>query len=308
MLNLLFVLISIVSASEGSQARPEIIFESRIEISDRENWTLGDFVTLKNHSAKLLEAVENHPVTGKTVSDGFNAQVIRQIYKELVSRHPGITEENPKLVLPQEIQIANQIGFSETYFRRKLSNYLYSQCQGCQITLEKVTSGTIPANQRWSVNWQEVKLAPSMLVPVIIDPSAPHWVSVSAKIKKNVLVSKRFLGYEERVTEEDFETKLMDVTFAKEDPVTLETLKTYQKTSRPMAKGKVVFSSDLKREPAAERGKVVKIVIGDTGFEVSISGVAEENGHVGDTIRVKNPDNKKIFSALIVEKGVVRVL
>lgn len=307
MLNLLFVIMAVVFAGENPN-RPEIIFESKIEVSEMPNLTLGDFVTLKNHSGKLLEAVEGYTLSSEITTSGFNAQVIRQIYKDLVTKYPSITDENPKLVLPQKIEIAKQTGFSEVYFRRKLSNYLYSQCVGCQITLEKVTAAAIPPNQPFSVNWPEIKLAPSMLVPVIVDAKSPHFVSVSAKIKKNVLVSKRFLTFDERLSSEDFESKMMDITYSKEDPVTAESIKSYQKTARPLMKGKTIFPSDLKREPAAERGKSVKIVVGEEGFEVSTAGVAEENGHIGDTIKVKNPDNKKIFSALVIEKGVVRIL
>ena len=306
MLNLLFVLISTVLA--GETTRPEIIFENSIEVSQMAKWTLGDFVTLKNHSPKLLDAVENETLDSDIVDHGFNAQVIRQIYKDLVTKFPQITDDNPKLVLPQNIEVKKVAGFSETYFKRKLSNYLGSQCVGCEIILEKIAAAGIPANQPWTVKWEEIKLAPSMLVPVIIDANSPHWVSVNARIKKNVLVSKRFLNFDERISDSDFETKLMDITYSKEDPVTFESFKTYQKTARPVTKGKPIFPSDLKRDPAAERGQTVKVIVGDSTFEVSLSGVAEESGHIGDMIRVKNPDNKKVFSAVVIEKGVVRIL
>jgi flagella basal body P-ring formation protein FlgA len=72
-------------------------------------------------------------------------------------------------------------------------------------------------------------------------------------------------------------------------------------------KGRAVFPSDLKREPAAERGKAVKVIAGDELYEVSLSGVAEDTGHIGDLIKVRNIESKKVFTAVVVEKGVVKI-
>jgi flagella basal body P-ring formation protein FlgA len=247
-----------------------------------------------------LETIEKYPIDLQTLEKGFDAQGVRQIYKDLVIKHPSVADENPKLTVPQKIEIKKVAGFSEEQFKRKLLNYLYSQCANCEITLNPIKIPAVPKNG--VVAWSDIKLAASILVPV-----SEHFVAVTAKIKKNVIVAKRNMMFNERISEEDFENKFMDVTFAKEEPLTIEELKSYQKTARPVMKGKAVFPSDLKREPAAERGKTVKIIIGDSDFEVTLAGVAEETGHVGDTIKVKNSENKKIFSAVIVDKGVVRI-
>jgi flagella basal body P-ring formation protein FlgA len=65
--------------------------------------------------------------------------------------------------------------------------------------------------------------------------------------------------------------------------------------------------SDLKREPAAHRGQVVRALVGDQDFEISINASAEENGFIGDLIKVKNLETQKMMSGIVIDKGVVKV-
>jgi flagella basal body P-ring formation protein FlgA len=64
---------------------------------------------------------------------------------------------------------------------------------------------------------------------------------------------------------------------------------------------------DLKREPAAQKGQMVQALIGTEEYEISASMLAEENGFVGDTVKVKNTETKKILSAVVVAKGLVKI-
>jgi flagella basal body P-ring formation protein FlgA len=307
---LIFLACPILWGAEN--VRPEIIFDSTIEVSDSNHYSLGDLVSLKGHSEKFVQTLENYPIESEKLAAGLNAQGIREIYKALVLQHPSIADENPKLILPQKIEIKKVAGFSESAFKRKLINYLLTQCGGCEITIEKVMASNMPTGE-WTVKWDDVKLSPSILVPVTFEGEttsgnkSPHYISVTTKTKKNVLVTKRNFQFNENISAEDFETRAIDITFAKEDPITLENLKTFQKTAHPIMKGRAVFPSDLKREPAAERGKAVKVIAGDELYEVSLSGVAEDTGHIGDLIKVRNIESKKVFTAVVVEKGVVKI-
>ena len=65
--------------------------------------------------------------------------------------------------------------------------------------------------------------------------------------------------------------------------------------------------SDLKKETVLKKGQMVKAIAGHAFFEVSISALAEEPGSIGDVIKLKNMDSLKMFSATIVDRGLVKI-
>ena len=308
-MKLIFAVVLLSAAMAWAQSRPEIIFENQIEIPAQENLVLGDFVQLKNPSPLLTESVEKLAITPEQLERGLNAQNIREIYKKLILQNPEVTAENPKLVVPQKIEIKKALGFSVAHFRRKLINYLSSQCSPCEVSILKAS---IPAKMMadGQIEWAELKLAPSVLVAVIAPQEKKQqgqWISVTLKIKKNALVAVRNINFGERISAKDFETKWMDVSYSKEEPMNFEAIKSYQLMAQPILRGRVVFPSQLKQEPAAQKGQTVKALMGDNSIEISISALAEETGRIGDLIKIRNPENKKLMSAIIIEKGVVKI-
>ncbi len=292
-----------------AQDRTEIIFQNQIEVPGRASWVLGDFVQLKNPSPQMIESLEKLVISPEQVEKGFNAQSVREIYKKLVLENPEVATDNPKLVVSQKIDIKKAEGFSVDHFRRKLINYLSSQCAPCEVSILKAL---IPVKMmsEGQIDWADLKLSPSILIPVTSNPDKKQqgqWISVTLKIKKNALVALRNINFGERINEKDFAIKWMDISYSKEEPLTFETLKSYQLLAQPLQKGRVVFASQLKQEPAAQKGQSVKALMGDDGIEISISAIAEETGRIGDMIKIKNPENKKIMSAIIIEKGVVKI-
>lgn len=292
-----------------AQNRPEIIFQNQIEIPQREAWVLGDFVQMKNPSPQMMEILEKFAVSSEQVEKGLNAQSVRQIYKKLVLQNPEIAAENPKLVVSQKIDIKKVDGFSTEHFRRKLINVLSSQCVPCDVSILKA-SIPLKVMAEGQIDWSELKLAASVLIPITSTSEKKQqgqWISVTLKIKKNALVATRNINYGERISAKDFEIKWMDVSYAKEEPLTFEALKNYQVMGQPVLRGRTVFASQLKQEPAAQKGQSVKALMGDDGIEISISAIAEETGRIGDMIKIRNPENKKMMSAIIIEKGVVKI-
>ncbi len=308
-MKVIFTAILFFSTIALAQDRPELIFQSQIEIPQRGAWVLGDFVQVRNPSQQMIESLEKFVISAEQVEKGFNAQSVREIYKKLILQNPEVAAENPKLVVSQKIEVKKVLVFSHEHFRRKLTNFLSSQCAPCDVAISK-TSFPLNLTSEGQIEWAEVKLAPSVLIPVTFASEKKQqgqWISVTVKIKKNALVAVRNINFGERINEKDFEIKWMDVSHAKEEPLTFESLKNYQLLAHPIQKGRPVFASQLKQEPAALKGQSVKALMADDGIEISISAVAEESGRIGDLIKIKNPENKKMMSAIIIEKGVVKI-
>jgi len=77
---------------------------------------------------------------------------------------------------------------------------------------------------------------------------------------------------------------------------------------RPIAPATVVLPSSVLLKRAVEPGDRVTVValVGD--IEVTAAFLAADGGHVGDTIRVRNPDSKTFLRGRIVKAGLVEVL
>ena len=309
MMRIIFLAFILFASPVFAENRPEIIFDQQIEVPLLKNWVFGDFVQVNNPTPALLESLEKFVVTKEQVEKGFNIQSVRDLYKNLVLQSPAVATENPKLIVSQKIDIKMVPAFSETHFRRKLINHLSSQCHPCEVKIQKAL---IPAKTLidTQIDWSEVKLAPSLLISLTPREEKnlqAQWISVTVKIKKNALVALRNINFGERISEKDFEARWIDVSFSKEEPLNFESIKKYQLAAQPIMKHRMVLPSQLKEEPATQKGQSVKAVIGDDGIEISMSAVAEETGKIGDLIKIKNPENKKIMSATIIEKGVVRI-
>jgi flagella basal body P-ring formation protein FlgA len=121
-----------------------------------------------------------------------------------------------------------------------------------------------------------------------------------------VPVAKKLIRFGERLQAEDLEMIETDVTFVKEETPEMNAI-VGMIANRSLTPRMPIILSDLKREPAARKGQVVKALVGDQTFEVSINASAEENGFIGDVIKIKNSETQKVMSAIVIEKGVVKV-
>lgn len=55
------------------------------------------------------------------------------------------------------------------------------------------------------------------------------------------------------------------------------------------------------------RGETVKIVVSTPGFKLEADGVAQADGSIGDTIRIKNTRSNKMIDAKVKGSGVVSI-
>ncbi len=80
------------------------------------------------------------------------------------------------------------------------------------------------------------------------------------------------------------------------------------RTTRPLRKGQVVFSSYVKRPPLIKRGDEVAIIARLGGVRVSAMGKALKPAGLGDTLRVQNMRSRQIRQATVVGAHTVQVI
>lgn len=110
----------------------------------------------------------------------------------------------------------------------------------------------------------------------------------------------------QRIEAKDLQLVKKDVTFnqsfiSKIDDLVGRTL------TFPLGAGEAVQYRQIKEEKMIEKGQIVQIQYKSESFVLSATGVAEQSGTIGDNVKIKNLESQKIFSAVVLGKGVVEV-
>lgn len=195
---------------------------------------------------------------------------------------------------------------------REITQAAQRVCGDCTVQFDDLKVPEIKAKDeilQTRLETQPLKAAGSFLLPLITETSNGKnvfWVTGRISFYKLAPVARRLLQSNEALSQNDFEFRKVDVSFARDGVPTGDEL--IGKTlSRTISIGQPIFAGDLKKEVAARRGQMVKILVGGEAFEIATSGVAEEGGSIGEVIRVKSDDTKKMLSGVLVDKATVRI-
>lgn len=195
---------------------------------------------------------------------------------------------------------------------RQISQAAKNICLGCNIEFQTLELPDIKTSQevmRVHLETQSIRQSGSFLLPLLVETSngkTNYWVTGKMNFFRLAPVATRMIKFGERIQPGDFEFRSVNVSFAK-DGVPQESALSGKVAGKTLNVGQVIYLGDLKKEAAATRGQMVKIIVGGTDLEVISNGTAEETGSIGDLIRVKSSDTQKILSGVLVEKGTVRV-
>lgn len=291
-------------------ARPEVIFPSEAEVSNTEVISVFQVAELKEISGIAFSEIARLPLVEKT--EGRDSVTLRRDevskkLRELVKNSDVLKKINPAFHIPEEIVIRiRRESLSKVEIERAVENLVGSQCAPCLL---KMSLNALPLMKGpvWNIDWdQEIKPG-SLMIPVReAGQFSNKWITGTLRVRKKVPVARRLIRFGERLQAEDLEIAESDITFQKEEAPELSQVVGLV-AGRTLSPRTPVQLSDLKREPATRRGQMVKALVGEDGLEISINASSEENGFIGDTIKIKNPDTQKTMSATVIDKGVVKV-
>ena len=305
-ISVLLVFIPIIS-----WARPEVTINSQVEVSQKRALYLGDIADIRDANMELVNALEKVKVRDDArellISQVLDSKEILAVFRKSLSEDSVISKFKPSLKVPSEVKIQfATTPISKEEVERKVLNRLYVQCAGCEFKVS-VQSTPVPQSERWSINYDYNELKGGVLLPLTDgDNRSVKKISANIRISKLTPVAKRLVKIGERVSSEDFEYKFSDITFAKDSSLNIEDT-TDLVAAKTIVAGSTVWAADFKRQAAAQRGQIVKAILGDENFEITTDMIAEESGYVGDTIRLKSVETKKLFSGVVTAKGVVRI-
>ncbi|WP_439134123.1 flagellar basal body P-ring formation chaperone FlgA [Pseudomaricurvus sp.] len=142
-------------------------------------------------------------------------------------------------------------------------------------------------------------------------PSQTPWsFYLTAKVERmrQVLVAARNIGRGERLTERDFSLELRDVSTMGNSTVSNPTRIIGKEARRPINLGDSLRTTSVTAPEVIQRGDAVSVKAISGGIAVSTSGVAMNDGKVGQQIRVQNLKSERVIKARVTAKGQVQVI
>jgi len=146
-------------------------------------------------------------------------------------------------------------------------------------------------------------------VEVSCDGVKPWKFLVSVYIKKitNILTAKHALPAGSILTENDISIKRVDISRIRNGHFkNINEIKNMV-VRRAIRAGKVISPGMLKPKQLVNRGDEVLILAQTNNLQIKVKGKALMNGFLGQRIKVKNMNSRRIFQATVISNGLVKV-
>lgn len=269
----------------------EVTIPSSIELTQRESYSLFDIVVFKSGTVEELESLKKIKIP--------------EISKEEIIQTIKNHKENIFLTLNDNFEVKINKVISREEAVRKVNNYLTTQCSDCIYDIH-VTQ--LPSNPRFEFEFSESLFQGTkgnFLVPLKSKSSnLLGWFSGTWKTYKKAAVLNKWLAQNSRITKEDLKEEIKEITFVSDRLLSSEEL-IGRVINRALNAGSLITRELLVMEKAIKKGEVVKIFISEGPIEITLSGVAESEGQIGDTIKIKTA--AKNLMGKIIEKGQVKI-
>lgn len=278
----------------------EVVIPSVVEVSNRAEITLYDIVEVKN----LTEALESELKAIVLATDATDSKLIFQ--KSNLAK--ALRNIKARFVLPNELKlVTSKSAVSRMEIERKIKNKLLSSCTDCDLQIQ-IASVPTYMDSNWNLDLNIDFNKSHVMVPISsqVDSGKKGWVSIELKRYQLVPVLNRSVKIGDVISSDMLSMEKRQSTTSREIVIKPEAVEGMQ-ASRFLSAGQILNYSDLKREQVLKKGQMVKAVFGTDNFEVAITAEVQESASIGDVVKVKNQDSKKVFAAKVVNRGLVRI-
>lgn len=133
-------------------------------------------------------------------------------------------------------------------------------------------------------------------------------VSMDVRHFDDFLVPIKRIKRYDILTADLFEVRRFDVTSVSEEMLSDVSFIDGRRATQNLQAGRYIPLRRMELIPDIEKREPVLIIGGGGLFEIRVRGEALQDGRIGQTIKVKNIDSKKILSGVIIAPGVVELL
>lgn len=302
-----FVIISLPAVAGATDEIPTLSFRERVIVQSPQKIRLADVVDVSNPTPALTELLNefelcNAPARGerRTFSTVAFSQIVRKFQTDLERRAIHV-----RYILPAQVLIERPGRALELeVVREQLLAHWGRICGACRLSISDLK---IPEAGGTFHDW-ELRLNPDLpkgafSIPVRIqrqETALPEtlWIQGRLSALREVPVATRAIYFGERLALRDFRLEYREVTYAADSPPSLEEI-VGQRIRSPVRANDVIWRHALEREKALYRGQIVRVRIGDPGFEVTMDGKAEQDGFIGDIVNVKGLNSQKVLSGKV---------
>ncbi len=316
---LVILMISAVTHAALTEENPTIQVRSVVEVDgSHQQIVLGDLMITHGVSPAAINALKNVRLADApkgNESRAFTGLALEQLFKQSLRELEVNTGEKISLRIPHRVTVVRK---SFRLRAEDVSNALKTQfkelCADCTFEISSLAlpaiPTAIPSGATWRVSLKHALPKGNFSIPIEVTnedmTKRSYWITGTLAVHRRVPVSARALLAGERLSPNDFSMQDRDVTFATDTPVSEgELMKSV--AARPIAAGQIVWRHQLQRELAAKNGDVVKVFAGSESWEISIDGVLQQGGYIGDLVKVKIPRTQKLISGVLIESGKVEV-
>ncbi|MCB0410985.1 MAG: flagellar basal body P-ring formation protein FlgA [Bdellovibrionales bacterium] len=300
-----------VNASEDVR----IEFENKVQLKENSDITLGDLLRFQGVSDEymaILRAVSlgKAPLLG--TSQEFSNHFLSGVLRKALAKIPSTERKDWTIRIPESVKIET-VGFqiNSAQVESRLRDHWTSLCADCKFTLTNLSVPAVPKGLQgapWEIKLGQALPRGQFSFPLEIKPEGAKsqllWVQGQVQVQKVVPVTTRALNFGERLSEGDFNFTWKDVTFSYDTSPAKDEL-IGRRVNRSMQAGEILVSGRLEKEKALKRGERVRVFFEAEGWSVSLTGIAEEDGFVGDKVRVRNEKSKKQISGTVTKQGEV---
>jgi flagella basal body P-ring formation protein FlgA len=311
-MNKLKVLIASVVLFSNFAMATVVRVQSHAEIS-KAGLTLGDIAIISSDSDSLRKKIE-HLNLGDSPAAGRNfvwtASDVSQKLHVFVDELSGV-----QIKIPDSITIERvSRNITATGVKEKIVEAL-------RVTLPDPTWEFEVSDVQLPTNINSIQTTDFQIVPQIQRPkgastfellaqqenkTSRFWVTARVKYFCNVALIERQIEPHSKIIESDIKWQRREVTFINDIPATQNELATGVSRST-LSVGTVLLRSQLEREMALKFGQQIELIAGDESFSISSKGIAQQNGFIGDVVKVRSEASSKMLDGIVVAKGVVNV-
>ncbi len=133
------------------------------------------------------------------------------------------------------------------------------------------------------------------------------WVSTYVEVLSPVVVLKRPLARNQVISDDDVCLEEKDLSKVPPGAMTDVDAVVGQRLKRTLGVGTVLRGAWLDKPTLVKRGDVVRLRIDTAALEISALGRVDEQGGMGDTVRVINLDSKRRVYGQVLDRQTVRV-
>jgi flagella basal body P-ring formation protein FlgA len=139
------------------------------------------------------------------------------------------------------------------------------------------------------------------------EPARKIWAQAYVSVMTDVVMAVRPLGKRMRIDPDDVVLVRRDLAELAPDTIRRMDEAVGHRTTRTIYPNSVLEAGMITVPPVIRRGDIVRITASAAGMTITATGMAKQQGRIGEAVRVVNTDSNRIITARVTGPGAVAV-